>query len=91
MGSIGRYWRFQRSDSYEASERRGSRVTHGEGMGQSLAKLGFIVIKLNSLGTAQRSKAMKDYFYGNVIDNGLPAMRRSWDYLVANLAGEMVP
>lgn len=71
-GSVGRYWRFQGGDSYGLAERARPRVTHGEGMGQSLAELGFIVIKLNALGTAQRSKPMQDFNHGNLIDNGLP-------------------
>lgn len=72
MGSVGANWTFQGGDNIGPRERSRPRVTHGEGMSQSLAELGFIVIKLNSLGTAQRSKTMQDYFYGNVIDNGLP-------------------
>jgi len=72
QGSVGRYWNFQGGDNRMLREDTSRWATSGEGMGQSLAELGFIVIKLNSLGTAQRSKAMNDYFYGNVIDNGLP-------------------
>jgi dipeptidyl aminopeptidase/acylaminoacyl peptidase len=47
-------------------------VTHDEGMSQSLADFGFVVIRFWALGTAHRSKAMQDYFYGHVLDNGLP-------------------
>lgn len=72
MGSVGYVWRFQGGDSLVWRENQGRRATHGEGMGQALAELGFIVIKLNSLGTSQRSRAMHDFFYKNVIDNGLP-------------------
>lgn len=72
MGSVGANWTFQGGDNIGPREQSSPRVTHGEGMSQSLAELGFIVIKLNSLGTAQRSKTMQDYFHGNVIDNGLP-------------------
>lgn len=72
MGSVGANWVFQGGDNIGPREQSTPRVTHGEGMSQSLAELGFIVIKLNSLGTAQRSKTMQDYFYGNAIDNGLP-------------------
>ncbi|HUD92481.1 S9 family peptidase [Sphingobium sp.] len=72
MGSVGANWTFQGGDNIGPREQSKPRVTHGEGMSQSLAELGFIVIKLNSLGTAQRSKTMQDYFYGNAIDNGLP-------------------
>ena len=71
QGSVGRYWNFQAGDNHMLEEDTSQWMTHGEGMSQSLAELGFIVIKLNSLGTAQRSKAMNDYFHGNVIDNGL--------------------
>ena len=86
-GSVGRYWGFQGGDNKMLREDTGRWITHGEGMGQALAELGFVVVKLNSLGTAQRSKAMNDYFHGNVIDNGLPdqeaavrelARRHSW-------------
>ncbi len=71
-GSVGPEWRFQGPDNFFIQAEGRSKVTHGEGMGQSLAELGFIVIKLDALGTAHRSKAMQDYFYGNSIDNGLP-------------------
>lgn len=72
MGSVGWVWSFQGGDSFVWRENPGRRTTHAEGMGQSLAELGFIVIKLNSLGTSQRSRTMQDYFQNNVIDNGLP-------------------
>ncbi len=71
MGSVGD-WRFQGADAYNPREDETERVTHGEGMSQSLAELGFIVVKVNSLGTAERSKAFEDFTYRNVIDNGLP-------------------
>ena len=38
----------------------------------SLAKLGFVVIQLDHLGTPQRSKAFHDIYYGDFNDNGLP-------------------
>lgn len=72
MGSVGFTWRFQGGDNFVWRENQRRRATHGEGTGQSLAELGFIVIKLNSLGTSQRSRAMQDFFQNNVIDNGLP-------------------
>jgi dipeptidyl aminopeptidase/acylaminoacyl peptidase len=67
-------WSFQGPDNYGAQIRDSpiEGVTHGEGMGQSLADLGFIVIKLDALGSARRSKAIQDFFYGHVLDNGLP-------------------
>lgn len=70
-GSVGG-WSFQGPDNFEVARERYSFATHGEGMGQSLAELGFIVIKLDALGTSRRSKAFRTFFYGNVIDNGLP-------------------
>jgi dipeptidyl aminopeptidase/acylaminoacyl peptidase len=72
MGSVGRTWSFQGADNHPSEDGDNTKVTHGEGMGQSLAELGFIVIKLDALGSARRSKAIQDYFYGHVIDNGLP-------------------
>ena len=38
----------------------------------SLAKLGFVVIQLDHMGTPQRSKAFHDIYYGDFNDNGLP-------------------
>lgn len=38
----------------------------------SLAKLGFVVIQLDHMGTPQRSKAFHDVYYGDFNDNGLP-------------------
>lgn len=70
-GSVG-LWTFKGPDNFEIGWERYSFATHGEGMGQSLAELGFIVIKLDALGTARRSKAIRTFFYGDVIDNGLP-------------------
>ncbi len=71
IGSIGEF-SFQGGDNYASRENESERVRHGEGMGQALAELGFIVIKVNALGTAERSKAFEDFTYANVIDNGLP-------------------
>lgn len=71
IGSISD-WRFQGADNFGPREDEDRPITHGEGMSQSLAELGFIVIKVNSLGTAERSKAFEDFTYRNVIDNGLP-------------------
>jgi dipeptidyl aminopeptidase/acylaminoacyl peptidase len=86
IGSV-EHWRFQGGDNFGPREDESEAITHGEGMGQALAELGFIVIKLNALGTAERSKAFEDFTYANVIDNGLPdqiaavrqlARRYSW-------------
>lgn len=38
----------------------------------ALSRLGFVVIQLNAMGTAFRSKAFHDVYYGNFGDNGLP-------------------
>ncbi len=67
-------WSFQSADNFNAQVRVSNweGVTHGEGMGRSLAELGFIVIKLDALGSAHRSKAIRDNYWGRVIDNGLP-------------------
>lgn len=77
-GSVGA-WVFKGPDWYAAQreetlfqERNALRWTHGEGMGRSLAELGFIIIELDAMGTSHRSKAFQDYFYGHVSDNGLP-------------------
>jgi dipeptidyl aminopeptidase/acylaminoacyl peptidase len=42
------------------------------GEDRSLAELGFIVLKIDHLGTPLRSKAFHDNYYGNFHDNGLP-------------------
>ena len=56
-------------------------------MRRALAELGFIVIQLDAMGTAKRSKAFEDSYFGHVRDNGLPdqvagirelAARHSW-------------
>ena len=39
---------------------------------QSAAELGFIVINIDGLGTAQRSKKFHDYSYKNLADGGIP-------------------
>ena len=62
MGSVGFTWNFQGGNNLTWRERLSRRTMHGEGTGQSLAELGFIVIKLNSLGTSQRSRAMQAFF-----------------------------
>lgn len=72
QGSVGAEWAFQGPDHFFIQDEGPSQVTHNEGMGQSLAELGFIVIKLDALGSAHRSKAFQDFFYGHDIDNGLP-------------------
>ncbi len=38
----------------------------------ALAKLGFVVIQLDHMGTPHRSKAFHDIYYGDFNDNGLP-------------------
>lgn len=67
-------WTFNGPDNYASAVKSSpvEGVTHDEGMGQSLADFGFVVIRFWALGTAHRSKAMQDYFYGHVLDNGLP-------------------
>ncbi len=42
------------------------------GEDRGLAELGFIVVKIDHLGTPLRSKAFHDNYYGNFHDNGLP-------------------
>jgi dipeptidyl-peptidase-4 len=37
-----------------------------------IAELGFIVVKMDGMGTSQRSKAFHDVCYQNLIDSGLP-------------------
>jgi dipeptidyl aminopeptidase/acylaminoacyl peptidase len=39
---------------------------------RAIAELGFVVIRLDHLGTPLRSKAFHDNYYGNFGDNGLP-------------------
>ena len=39
---------------------------------QSLAELGFVVVCLDGLGTAGRSKAFHDALYGDLADNTVP-------------------
>jgi len=67
-------WTFNGPDNYASAVKTQPEdgVTHDEGMSQSLADFGFVVIRFWALGTARRSKAMQDYFYGHVLDNGLP-------------------
>ena len=38
----------------------------------ALAKLGFVVVQLDHMGTPHRSKAFHDIYYGDFNDNGLP-------------------
>jgi len=42
------------------------------GENHALAKLGFVVIQVDHMGTPYRSKAMHDSYYGNMGDNGIP-------------------
>jgi dipeptidyl aminopeptidase/acylaminoacyl peptidase len=44
----------------------------GSGEDFALARLGFVVIQLDHLGTPHRSKAFHDNYYGDFNDNGLP-------------------
>ena len=44
----------------------------GGGEDFSLARLGFVVIQLDAMGTSKRSKAFHDKYYGNFGDNGIP-------------------
>ncbi len=54
---------------------------------QAIANLGFIVVKIDAMGTPMRSKSFHDAYYGNMGDNGLSdqvtgmqqlAERHSW-------------
>lgn len=38
----------------------------------ALAQLGFVVVQIDAMGSAFRSKAFHDQYYGNMGDNGLP-------------------
>jgi dipeptidyl aminopeptidase/acylaminoacyl peptidase len=75
MGSV-RDWVFKGADSSLGTRERFPAAAldyySGDGMGRSLAELGFIVIQLDAMGTSKRSKAFQDFFYGRVRDNGLP-------------------
>jgi dipeptidyl aminopeptidase/acylaminoacyl peptidase len=42
------------------------------GDNQALAELGFVVVQINGMGTAWRSKSFNDAYYDNMGDNGLP-------------------
>lgn len=42
------------------------------GEARAIAELGFIVVKIDHMGTPLRSKAFHDNYYGNFGDNGLP-------------------
>ena len=44
----------------------------GGGEPFALARLGFVVVQLDHLGTPYRSKAMHDHYWGNMGDNGIP-------------------
>jgi dipeptidyl-peptidase-4 len=39
---------------------------------KALAELGFIVVNIDAMGTTHRSKAFREYWYGNMGDNGIP-------------------
>ncbi|MHB1326574.1 MAG: S9 family peptidase [Gemmatimonadales bacterium] len=74
IGSVGE-WVFKGPDSRDGT-RIGAfqygRVWSGDGMGRSLAELGFIVIQIDAMGSPRRSKAFHDFYYGKMADNGLP-------------------
>lgn len=53
---------------------------------QSLAELGFIVVQIDGMGTAQRSKAFHDVAYKNIADAGFPD-RILWHKAVAATYG----
>jgi len=42
------------------------------GNAQALAELGFIVVQIDALGTPMRSMDIHTYYYGDMVDNGLP-------------------
>ncbi|MCC6930774.1 MAG: prolyl oligopeptidase family serine peptidase [Gemmatimonadaceae bacterium] len=44
----------------------------GTGEPQALAELGFIVVQIDHQGTPRRSKAFHDFYYRNMVDNGIP-------------------
>ena len=44
----------------------------GGGEDFALAQLGFVVVQIDAMGSAFRSKAFHDHYYGNMGDNGLP-------------------
>jgi dipeptidyl-peptidase-4 len=55
---------------------------------QQLAELGFIVVKLDGMGTSHRSKAFHDVCWKNIADAGLPD-RRLWIEAAARQHPEM--
>ena len=77
IGSVGD-WVFKGADARRGvgehlpSGSTQARIYSGDGMRRALAELGFIVIQLDAMGTAKRSKAFEDFYHGNVRDNGLP-------------------
>lgn len=61
---------------------------------QSLAELGFIVVKIDGMGTRNRSKAFHDVCYKNLADAGLPdrilwmkALAAKYSYVDVNRVG----
>jgi dipeptidyl aminopeptidase/acylaminoacyl peptidase len=54
----------------------------------ALAELGFIVVKIDGMGTSNRSKAFHDISYRNLADGGFPD-RRLWIQAAANQYPEM--
>ena len=76
IGSVGD-WVFKGADAWRGVREvlptgtSQARVYSGDGMRRALAELGFIVIQLDAMGTAKRSKAFEDFYFGRVRDNGL--------------------
>ncbi len=74
IGSVGA-WDFKGPDARDGvrhARREYDRVWSVDGVGRSLAELGFIVIQIDAMGTTKRSKAFHDFYYGKMGDNGLP-------------------
>jgi dipeptidyl aminopeptidase/acylaminoacyl peptidase len=58
IGSVG-IWRFTHTGIHRRSEQ------------QALAELGFVVVQIDAMGTAFRSRAFRDTWYGDMRDNGI--------------------
>jgi dipeptidyl aminopeptidase/acylaminoacyl peptidase len=51
----------------------GSRgFSSARGDAQALAELGFVVVKIDGMGTPGRSKSFHEAYYGDMADNTLP-------------------
>ena len=53
------------------------------GDAQALAELGFVVVRLDAMGTPMRSKSFHEAYYGNMGDNGLPDQIAAMEQLAA--------